>query len=180
MTTHIALLRAVNVGGRKVTMAELRETVSAMKGLGEVRTLLHTGNLVLTAEAGGADLEQRLEAAIAERFGIEVPVMARTAGQWRALVEANPFPREAADTPGYLVLLALKGEPVAGGAEALDAAIPGREYARVLGDNAYLVYPDGQGQSRLTPVLIERKLGVKGTARNWNTVLKLKAMAGGD
>jgi uncharacterized protein (DUF1697 family) len=60
---------------------------------------------------------------------------------------------------------------------ALQTAIKGREVVRAEGRHAYIVYPDGVGRSRLTNALIERKLGTRGTGRNWNTVLKLGALA---
>jgi len=61
---------------------------------------------------------------------------------------------------------------------ALQAAIKGREVVRAKGRHAYIVYPDGIGRSRLTNVMIEKKLGTRGTGRNWNTVLKLAALTG--
>ena len=57
---------------------------------------------------------------------------------------------------------------------ALQKAIVGREVVRAKGRCAYIVYPDGIGRSKLTGALIEKKLGTRGTARNWNTVLKLR------
>jgi len=60
---------------------------------------------------------------------------------------------------------------------SLGQAIVGREVIRAGGRHLYIVYPDGIGRSRLTNALIEQKLGTQGTARNWNTVLKLAALA---
>jgi uncharacterized protein (DUF1697 family) len=59
--------------------------------------------------------------------------------------------------------------------KALQGVIPGREEVRVDDRTAYFTYPDGIGRSKLTNALIERKLGARGTARNWNTVLKMHA-----
>jgi len=177
MSVHIALLRAVNVGGRKVTMAELREAISGLKGFAKVRTLLQTGNLVFEAKGGDERLERRIEDAVETRFGLRSEAMVRTAEEWDEAIAANPFAKEAREMPAFTVLLALKGPPVDGGLEALRAAIPGQERVEVVGRNAYLVYPEGQGVSKLMPAMIERRLGVRGTARNWNTVLKLKALA---
>ena len=60
---------------------------------------------------------------------------------------------------------------------ALEAAVVGRELVRAKGKHLYMVYPDGVGRSKLTGALVEKKLGTRGTARNWNTVLKLGALA---
>jgi len=56
-------------------------------------------------------------------------------------------------------------------------AIAGRETIRADRRQMYIVYPDGIGRSRVSNVFLEGKLGIRGTARNWNTVLKLAALA---
>jgi len=71
----------------------------------------------------------------------------------------------------------LRRAPDAKAVKALQAAIQGREVVRASGTHLYIVYPDGVGRSRLTNALIEKKLDTRGTARNWNTVLKLNALA---
>ena len=73
----------------------------------------------------------------------------------------------------------LKDAPDAKDVAALQAAITGPEIVRARGRQAYIVYPAGIGRSRLTITLIERKLGTRATGRNWNTVLKLGALATG-
>ncbi len=73
--------------------------------------------------------------------------------------------------------MVFKRAPKPADVEALRAAITGREVVEAVGAHAYLVYPDGIGRSRLTTALIERTLGTRGTGRNWNTVLKLAALA---
>ena len=90
---------------------------------------------------------------------------------------ANPFPAEAKSDPGHLVVMCLKSAPGREAVSALQQAISGREVIRAKGREAYIVYPDGIGRSRLTTALIEKKLGTRGTARNWNTVMKLAALA---
>lgn len=174
MSAYIALLRAVNVGGTKVAMAELRALAEAI-GLARPRTLLNSGNLVFEAEGPAEALERRLEAAIEARFGGPVPVLVRSAEAWAALLAANPYPDEARDDPSHLLVMPLKAAPADRCEAALNAAIKGRERARVIGDVAWLVYPDGIGESKLTIQVVERHLGTVGTARNWNTSVKLAA-----
>jgi len=98
-------------------------------------------------------------------------VMVRTAAEMQAIVDANPFPKEAKNDPGRLVVLFLQGT---GDGKTLQKAIKDREIARGEGRQIYVYYPDGQGRSRLTNALIEKTLGTRVTARNWNTVLKLR------
>ena len=103
----------------------------------------------------------------------------RTADEWASLVKKNPFPDEAEGDPGHLVAVLMRQAPRPGAVLALRAAIVGRERVELRGREAYLVYPDGMGRSKLTPNLIEKHLGGAGTTRNWNTVLKLLALTRG-
>lgn len=179
MPTCVGLVRGINVGGRNlVGMADLRRLGERL-GLEDVRTLLQSGNLVFRTEAREtAEVERRLEAEAGKRLGLRTPAFfVRTADEWAAIVRKNPFPVEAARDPGHLLLVALKAAPRPASVAALRAAIPGRETVAVKGRDAYFFYPDGVGRSKLTPGLIEKHLAAgPGTARNWNTVLKLLAL----
>ena len=178
MALTIALLRAVNVGGRKVVMADLRALITAL-GFGDARTLLQSGNLVFDAGRRPAlELEATLEAATRERFGFSTDYLVRTADEWTRIIAANPFPDIARDDPSHLLVMALKPAPAAAAVAALQAAIVGRETIAAVGRQLYIAYPDSIGTSRLTGAVIERRLAVRGTARNWNTVLKLAQMVG--
>ena len=177
-TAHIALLRAVNLGSHnRVAMAELRACLEA-QGFTRVRTLLQSGNAVFGgARRRAAALERQLEAAARSALALDTPFLVRTREEWDELVAANPFPREAAADPGHLLLFCLKDAPPRGAEAALQAASAGPARVRVLGREAYLVYPDGVGRSKLTAALVERRLETTGTGRNWNTVRKLQALA---
>jgi uncharacterized protein (DUF1697 family) len=179
MTIHIGLLRAVNVGGHnKIGMADLRELLAAL-GMQDVRSLLQSGNVVFRSDGHTAtQLERVLEHAAAKRLGLETDVFVRTASDWKATIAGNPFPEEAERDPGHLLVMFLKEAPDREDVTALQSAIKGREIVRAKGRHAYVVYPDGIGRSRLTSALIEKKLATRGTGRNWNTVLKLGALAG--
>ena len=155
-------------------MAELREVLTA-EGFGEVRTLLATGNVLLDTDARGGKLEERLESILADRFGLKTDVLVRTPAEWARAVEDNPFPDAAKSDPAHLVIMPLKSHPGAGALESLRSAISGPEEVEVIGDTAYLWYPDDIGHSKLTAAVIDRKLGVRGTGRNWNTALKILA-----
>ncbi len=172
----VALLRAVNVGGRRsVAMRALRDAASSA-GFSDVRTVLQSGNLVFDAAGPSAAIEQALEGAIPSHVGLEVDCFVRSDREWEALVRGNPFPAEARTDPGRLVVMCVKAAPDANAVRTLSAAITGPERLRAIGRQLYIVYPDGIGRSRLTGALIERVLGTRGTARNWNTVLKVAAM----
>lgn len=178
MHARIALLRAINVGGKtKLPMADLKATVESL-GYGGVRTLLQTGNVIFEGAEADAQAEARIEAALADRVGLATQVLVRTREQWRGIIADNPFPEAARDDPSHLVVMPLKAAPTPQALEALRAAIKGREQVELAGACAYLVYPDGIGDSKLTIRIIEGRLGTQGTGRNWNTALKIAEALG--
>jgi len=180
VTIHLALLRGVNVGGHKqISMADLRDLLTQL-GLADVRSVLQSGNLVFGATGRtSAQLERLLETEAEKRLALKTDFFVRTAKEWQGVVAHNPFRKEAARDPGHLVVMFLKHASSATGVEALQQAIKGREVVAAGSKHLYIVYPDGIGRSRLTNAVIDKQLGTRGTGRNWNTVLKLAALAAG-
>lgn len=178
MPAYVALLRAVNLGAHQsIAMADLRAFAEAL-GLKDARTLLQSGNLVFESAKSGATLESLLEKSAAKELGLATPFIVRNAAQWRDIIESNPFPREAKDTPSRLTLMPLKAAPSAASVKALQAAHKGPEKIAARGGDLYIHYVEGIGNSKLTNKKIEKALGALGTVRNWNTVLKLEAILG--
>jgi uncharacterized protein (DUF1697 family) len=173
---QIALLRGINLGSnRRVSMGALRELLTG-RGYEDVRTHLQSGNVLLTAAATGERLERELEQAIAAELGIETDVIVRTRDELAKVVARNPL-RKVADNPSrYLVsFLAAKPDPkLVRELTKLDVA---PEQFVVDGRELYAWHPDGVQRSTLNKALAEGRLGVTATARNWNTVTKLLALA---
>jgi uncharacterized protein (DUF1697 family) len=177
MTIQIALLRAVNVGGIKVSMADLRGLLTDL-GFSAVQTLLNSGNAVFRAKnKTGATLEKFLETEFAQRTGSQTDFFVRSVKEWKSIIARNPFTEEAKRDPGHLLVVVLKRAPTNQEVEALRAAITGPEIFQDDGKQAYMYYSAGVGTSKLTTKLIEKKLGTPNTGRNWNTVLKLAALS---
>ena len=178
MTTYVALLRAVNLGPHnKIAMSDLRRFLTGL-GMHHVQTLLQSGNAVFQSSGrASAQLELAIEEAVSAQLHLETAVLIRSQAEWKRMIARNPFAREAREDPSHLLAVPLKEAPSRGAAEALQKAIAGRELVRVDGRCAYVVYPDGIGRSKLTSALIEKTLGTQGTGRNWNTVVKLDALA---
>jgi uncharacterized protein (DUF1697 family) len=175
MGRMVALLRAVNVGGRKLPMAELR-VLCAELGWEGVATYIQSGNVVFTTKGRPEAIEAQLEAAIEKRFGFAAPVVVRTAAQWAGYPKGNPFEQAAKDEPNRLMLLLSKAPPATGAEEVIQARAQHGEQVRRAGDALWFHYPEGAGTSKLTPSLIDRAIGSPGTARNYRTVTTLLEM----
>jgi uncharacterized protein (DUF1697 family) len=169
---QIALLRGINLGARnRVSMPELRELLSGL-GHEDVKTLLQSGNVVLTSDQTGAKLEQALEKSIAKELGVESAVVVRTARELAGVVERDPF-ADVADDPKRYQVSFLSAKPKVAVVRELEAADVAPEQVVVSGREIYAWHPGGVQRSPLTKLLTDRKLGVTATARNWNTVTKL-------
>lgn len=179
MPRYIALLRGINLAGqRRVTMAVLRDFFVS-QGLSDVETLLQSGNVVFSCpRRTPAQLERLLERSAGGTLALEVEVFVRSAAEWASIVQRNPFEQEARADPSHVVMMALKTAPSAADVRNLTRAHQGPEPLHVDGREVYVHYVDGLAASKLATML-DRKLGTRGTARNWNTVLKLLGRVNG-
>ena len=141
MGRMVALLRAVNVGGRKLPMAELRDLCAGL-GWEDVATYIQSGNVVFTTDGEPAVIEATLEKAISERFAFEAPTIVRTADAWRGYAPSNPFPEAARETPNYLLMLVSKRQPANGATEAIQARAAAGETVRQAGDAIWIPLPE--------------------------------------
>lgn len=173
MKRFAGLLRAVNVGGRQVAMAELRR-VAAEAGFDAPTTLLASGNLLFGTTLKPAEAGKRLEAAVEAAFGLASDVIVRDLAELKAVAAANPMRDHAREAPSRFMVTFLAGEPQAG-LETLESACTLGEQVRLGPGCLYTWFPEGAGKSKLANGLVERRLKVRGTARNWNTLGKLIA-----
>jgi uncharacterized protein (DUF1697 family) len=172
--TVIALLRGVNVGGHnKLPMAQLR-SIAADAGFADVRTYIQSGNLVGTTGLDATAAAAVLADAILTATGLAVPVIARTVEQWSDVIDANPFP-DAVD-PGRQLHVIFLPAPATEVVRAFDAIDFAPEEVVVTGSELYLHLPDGLGRSKLAVAVNRIPEIAAGTARNWNTVLRLASL----
>lgn len=175
MSELIVLMRAVNVGGRKLPMAELRELCCDL-GFDRPETYIQSGNLLIGSPGSIAEARKKLAAAIEKTFGFEVPLIVRTANKWRGYVDGNPFVGDANVADKMLHLLLADRPPPAVAAEALQGHAQAGERVRIAGDALWIDYASGVADSKLTPARIDKAFGASATGRNLRTVLKLQAM----
>ena len=178
MASFAVLLRAVNVGpGLRVTSADLLGAADAA-GLGAARTLMNSGNLVATPGASGAtgpaDVAGLVRDRLHERIGQDVPAVGLSGAQLDAIARANPFTGAARDDPSRLQVHVPFGELDEAGIARLDLGHPGREMLATGAGVLYVHYVDGIGRSKPTPKVNDKAAGAATTARNWNTITKLR------
>lgn len=178
MPTYISLIRGINVGGHgKVPMKQLQAMFEGL-GFEQVRTLIQSGNVVFkAAKTSTSALSKKIESTIAAEFGFITSVVTRTTDELAKAIEQSPFVKESKAEPNkvHIAFLAEASKPEA--AKKLEAMASATQRLRCGGREVYLHYRDGMGQAKLTGAVIERVLGVKATARNWNTITKLYEMA---
>lgn len=180
MPSYVVLLRAVNVGGYgKLAMADFRKALSDL-GLKNVETYIQSGNAVVDADLPADKVGQSLSRALQKITGSPVDVIIRTHDQLNQLVRNNPFAAEAVD--GARVHVAFLSGSVAPEARAALERIVAQYPARrdryhLAGNHIYFHFPDGAADTKFSGKTLDKALGVIGTGRNWNTVLKLHAMS---
>lgn len=178
MSPHIALLRGVNVGGRKVLKDDLLG-LAKDQGFDDAKTLLASGNLVLWGKSGSdTDIEKRLEDGLEKRMGLRTEFFVRSPAELKAIIEANPYPDEVKSHPNHLLVHFMKARLSDEDEAILRAAITGPETFKVGTRELYVDYPEDVGHSMLDRDWKKTKRAPVGTSRNWNTVLKLAAMVG--
>ncbi|MEV0369592.1 DUF1697 domain-containing protein [Streptomyces sp. NPDC050636] len=178
MSRQIALLRGINVGGHNSFPKARQLALAESLGFEDVSVLLQTGNIVF-ADPGTRPEEtaQAIEDRISAELGLSVPVMVRTRDELAATIAANPFP-QAVPEPKSLHVTFLSAVPAdTAQLDALDLAAFAPDQFRLVGRELYLWCPHGIGRSKLAGVVSRAPLGVTATARNWNTVTKLLALA---
>ncbi len=177
MPTFISLLRGINVSGhRKIKMAALAAACTRLD-LTDVRTYVQSGNIVCNGRSRSpARLAKSIELMIQAEFGHDVAVVVRTPAEWARIIEGNPYATAAEKDPTKVAVMCLSARPTKSAVEALSEIDSGPDRFEVADREVYLFYPNGAARSKLTHAVIERKLGVRATARNWRTVMALSDM----
>jgi len=180
MPSYVILLRAVNVGGYgKLSMADFRKTLSDL-GFKNIETYIQSGNAVADSNLAVEKVGPSIARALEKLTGAPVDVIVRTHDQLDKLIRANPFAVEAADgTRVHVAFLSAPAAPTARAEfERIIEKYPGRrDRYHLASDHIYFHFPDGAADIKFTGKALDKAIGAVGTARNWNTVVKLHAMS---
>jgi uncharacterized protein (DUF1697 family) len=178
MAVVISMLRGVNVGGRnKIGMQALRGLYEALKFEGP-RTYVQSGNIIFrTREKISPALVKKIQNAIEREFACRPEVILRTTDEFRKAVAATPFASHRGLEPGKILVTFLAAEP---GPEARASLLKLKSYPEELhlkGRELYIYFPNGAGRSKLPWSSVEKYFKTTGTARNWNSVIKMLEIA---
>jgi uncharacterized protein (DUF1697 family) len=179
LPTYVALLRSVNVAGHgRLAMPELQRSFTGL-GYNDVSTYIQTGNVIFTTPVRNrTTLTTAIEDRLARDFGSSPAVLLRTAADLVRIEAASPYPAQGADPSRHHVTF-LAGPPDRDRVAGFSPPPSGRDELTIIGQEVYVHTPDGYARSKLTGALLERRLGLLSTTRNWNTVTKLCALIRG-
>jgi len=175
MTKYIALLRGINVGGkRKMLMVDLKVLFSKL-GFTNCATYIKSGNVIFETERteNNLKLADKIEQAILDRYEFEVPVIIRTYNEWKQVISDNPFFKDKSISIDRLHLTLLDKVPEAELTNKLKEMEFGDDQFKIIGQHIFLCCTDKYSKTKMTNGLFEKRLKCKATTRNWKTVLKL-------
>jgi len=182
MPAIISMLRGVNVGGRnRIKMEELRAVYASLK-LRDACTYVQSGNVIFRLDENlkpgdFAGLSARIEDAIERKFKFRPAVIVRTAAELRDIIARNPFAKRRALDPARLLVMFLAGDPAPETRAQLLQLDPTPDEVHFVGRELYIYYPNGLARPKLPWTRIEKTLQTPATGRNWNSVVKMLALA---
>ena len=180
MKPLVSLLRAVNVSGQnKIKMADLKKSLEKA-GFAQVRTYIQSGNIICRSKLTTESVSAKINQCIQQDFACDVDVFVFTLEQWQTLIKNNRFAKNKGVDLSKLHVMVLSQTPQASLLEKLAEADIGNDQFVLKDAVMYLYCPNGYGKSKLANSLLEKKLKLRGTTRNWKTVNALLDLAQAD
>ncbi len=177
MHTYIALLRGINVGGkRKILMADLKALMLKL-GFSAVRTYIQSGNIIFqSAKTNKLAVAQIIEQAIMDEFGFDVPCIVLVADELEQLINRNPFNDEDEVKKEQLHLTFLKSIPNKDNKTRIETYDYSPDQFQIEEDKVFIYCEGKYHLTKLGNTFFEKQLGVSASTRTWKTVLKLNEL----
>lgn len=174
MQTFIAFLRGINVGGRnKIPMSELRQSFESI-GFNNVRTYIQSGNVVFESELSATDIiTKSIEKTIQDTFGLIIPVLVITNERLEGIISDSPYGSEEQISSNRTYFVLLFDQPKEDLLIDFKVLIYPNEQFQVSKMCVYLLCLNGYGKAKLNNNLVESKLKVVATTRNYRTMHKI-------
>jgi uncharacterized protein (DUF1697 family) len=178
MRIYIALLRGINVSGHKIIKMEILRKVLEELDFKNISTYIQSGNILFESDVIDVSiLEHQIADKIEEHFGFLVPVTIVTLEELKMIVEKNPFSNQKMEDPAQPYVAFLSESPTPAAIKVLGAIDFGNDRFINIDKTLYLFYANSAANTKLNNVVIENKLKLKATSRNWKTVHKLIDLA---
>jgi len=178
MPVLISMLRGVNVGPHNRIKMDALRTVYESLGFKDPQTYVQSGNVIFRSrERNSPQIAKKIQDAIEKKFKFRPEVIVRTVDELRKAIAASPFADRPDLEPGKILVTFLAGAPAKEVHTAFDRFKDYPEKVHLKGSELYIYFPNGAGRSKLPWSAIEKLLKVTGTARNWNSVTKMLAIA---
>lgn len=175
MTAYVALFHALNVGGRKAPMADLRQMLESL-GYSGVKTYIQSGNAVLASDDDAATVTAAIEAGFEKTFGYVSRVMLRDLNEMESAIAQSPYAGRTDDHKQLHVGFCAE-PPAAEAVAAVNAIESGGDEITAIGTTLYMFAPDGLGRSKMAEKMTQKRYGLPlMTMRNWRTTLILREM----
>jgi uncharacterized protein (DUF1697 family) len=178
MPTYISILRGINVGGQKKIQMEELKVLYERLDFEEVTTFIQSGNVIFKTEHHyqSSVLSEKIEKAIEEKYHFYVPVIIRNKDEIQLILSSNPFLKESSVNREKLHVTFLDKEPASEKIAAIHKYDFPPDRFHIKGKEVYLFCSNGYGNTKLSNNFFEKKLLVRATTRNWNTVVKLSEL----
>jgi uncharacterized protein (DUF1697 family) len=171
MPIYVAMLRGINVGGRKIVKMEKLRTSFEALGFRRVRTYVQSGNVIFeTSRGNSTSLSKEIGKRILTDHGFSVPLVLRTSGEMKQIVRDNPFLKERGIDDSKLHVTFLSALPAKAALGKLDSLNGNPDQFRIKDHEVYLYCSNGYGRTKLSNSAFEKLLSVDATTRNWKTV----------
>jgi uncharacterized protein (DUF1697 family) len=177
MREYVSLLRGINVGGKTLRMDGLLKVYESL-GLRDVKSYIQSGNVLFNEKNVDVEsVKEELQNRIRSRFGLDVTVIIRKRGELQGIIERNPFIASGGGEPKRMYVTFMEESPKGEPPQSLRSDTNAKDDFRMIGTEIYLYCPGGYGKTVFSNSFFEKKLGVRATTRNWNTVTELDRIA---
>lgn len=178
MITYISILRGINVSGQKlIKMDALRKSYETA-GFLSVQTYIQSGNVIFKSDlTNQKEVKEKITNLIRQNFGFDVPVIVLSVGQLKERIAGNPFLQQPDKNTDYMHVTFLAETTEGYDTSIIASKKATGEVIAFSNEAIYLYCPAGYGKTKLTNHLIESKLKVSATTRNWKTTTELLRIA---
>ena len=178
MTTHISLLRGINVSGHRVIKMDALKKMCSDLSFSDVQTYLQSGNIIFRSEQKNSEeISKFIKFSIEKVFGYDVPVITLTLAELELTINTNPFLKNKSKDPSFFYVTFLSHSPTKHNVELLTRIDAKNDRYEIIDKAVYLYCPGSYGNSKLTNSFLENKLKVTATTRNWKTINEIFKLA---